>query len=450
MGISGCSEVEPSGGLSAQKGSGEANADDGKITTASKEATYNAFKTTVFPLVTEHCGACHGVDTSPKFAIKDDYIASHDALDIDGDAPKVDFSNPDHSRIVQRLSPETHNCWGDCKENAAEMTAAIEAWASQRSSTTSTKKLSGIATDALPMSSIRKNKVANLESVGIIAFEAESGILTGNLIEVSDSTASEAKVVSSEVDAGVAPGDPAATHANNSKLGTLSFDIDVSESGYYKMYAFAKTTTDNPINDFYVKIDDKEMMTWNITSNSNANEYRTNEDPSVEQFIDWDKGSHKIIFYQAAVGASLDRIIITKNIIPDFTEVTSNPLNYDSITFDLSKILGVEAYLGINLIKSLENTYTIQNPVLINPTEATIEIRGIYPLIDGKFIEQNSIFTDIDVLTNKPFEVLSLSSTILLLGASVDNPDPKISLNFDLLEISSKVVPETTEADTAK
>ncbi len=85
------------------------------------------FETTVHPLVKEYCSRCHSETANtrqqPYFASEDPDVAYQAAKS------KIRLDNPAASRLVQRLSIDSHNCWGDCMANANEMTAAITAFA---------------------------------------------------------------------------------------------------------------------------------------------------------------------------------------------------------------------------------------------------------------------------------------------------------------------------------
>lgn len=92
-------------------------------------AAPGAFTTTVWPLLTQYCAACHTDSVSkpqaPYFAHGDVNIA-YDAV---SSTHKIDLDNPANSRLVLRLRNEFHNCWSDCQANADELQAAITAYA---------------------------------------------------------------------------------------------------------------------------------------------------------------------------------------------------------------------------------------------------------------------------------------------------------------------------------
>jgi len=115
----------------------------------------SSFANTVYPLVTQYCAACHyeeGVtqQQSPFFANPVDVESAYQAA-----RPKINIDLPEQSRLVLRLL-EQHNCWDDCTANAAEMQAAIEAFAN------------AITPDAVDPTLVH-SKALNLVSDGIIA-----------------------------------------------------------------------------------------------------------------------------------------------------------------------------------------------------------------------------------------------------------------------------------------
>ena len=87
------------------------------------------FAATVYPVVTTYCADCHNSGAqfpqSPYFA-EGDVDAAYDAA-----RSKIDLDQTDDSRLVVRLADEFHNCWEDCPADAAEMLAAVDAFADQ-------------------------------------------------------------------------------------------------------------------------------------------------------------------------------------------------------------------------------------------------------------------------------------------------------------------------------
>ncbi|MEM7217696.1 MAG: LamG domain-containing protein [Pseudomonadota bacterium] len=92
-----------------------------------------AFASTVYPVLDTYCSNCHSeaaaVPQQPLFASAD-VAAAYDAA-----RTKIDLDTPSSSRFVVRLASEFHNCWSNCALDAAEMDAAITAFANGISAT---------------------------------------------------------------------------------------------------------------------------------------------------------------------------------------------------------------------------------------------------------------------------------------------------------------------------
>ncbi|MBU1191087.1 MAG: LamG domain-containing protein [Gammaproteobacteria bacterium] len=87
------------------------------------------FSNTVHPVLTTYCAACHRDSSQTPQA---PFFANSDAASAyEAAKAKMDLDTPANSRFVLRLNQEFHNCWDDCADNAAEMQAAIQAFADQ-------------------------------------------------------------------------------------------------------------------------------------------------------------------------------------------------------------------------------------------------------------------------------------------------------------------------------
>lgn len=90
-------------------------------------ADTTSFGQTIYPLLTEYCSSCHAENTATR---QQPYFASSNiAVAYDAAKTKIRLDNPNASRLVQRLATDFHNCWSNCTDNAAEMNAAITAFA---------------------------------------------------------------------------------------------------------------------------------------------------------------------------------------------------------------------------------------------------------------------------------------------------------------------------------
>ena len=93
--------------------------------TKSFPADSGDFETLVYePLLDKYCSACHAESAPTR---QQPYIASTN-IDVAYEAAKtrIRLDNPAQSRLVQRLRNDSHNCWGDCAENANTMQLAIQ------------------------------------------------------------------------------------------------------------------------------------------------------------------------------------------------------------------------------------------------------------------------------------------------------------------------------------
>ena len=88
-------------------------------------ASSGDFASTVYPLLSAHCSACHSEQSltpqQPFFAssnVDTAYAAAQNTIDL---------ATPSSSRLVLRLGGEFHNCWSDCSADAMEMDNAITA-----------------------------------------------------------------------------------------------------------------------------------------------------------------------------------------------------------------------------------------------------------------------------------------------------------------------------------
>lgn len=82
----------------------------------------------VHSLLVQHCNSCHtesAVTAQAPFFANSDINAALKAA-----KSKIDLDNPANSRLVVRLRDGLHNCWSSCSNNADEMQAAINNYAS--------------------------------------------------------------------------------------------------------------------------------------------------------------------------------------------------------------------------------------------------------------------------------------------------------------------------------
>ena len=99
------------------------------------EVFESRFEQTLYPLLVSHCQDCHdSTSTQGGSSFADAQVATaigatFNVVVWERDPAGVRMAEPEESRLVQYVSEQEHNCWGDCAENARELTLALELWA---------------------------------------------------------------------------------------------------------------------------------------------------------------------------------------------------------------------------------------------------------------------------------------------------------------------------------
>ena len=95
-----------------------------------KARSLKAFQETLYPVLRANCSGCHSTENksasgaqAPLHADVDVNVAHEYAL------TRVNFRDPEHSKLVERMSIDRHNCFGEnCGVAAEKMLAAVTAW----------------------------------------------------------------------------------------------------------------------------------------------------------------------------------------------------------------------------------------------------------------------------------------------------------------------------------
>lgn len=124
-------------------------------------------------LLTRYCADCHS-DTAPIPQVP--YLASGDT-DIAYAAlrGKVDLVSPARSRLVQRMSPESHNCWSDCDNNAQTLQSAISVLADAVPPTQVNSQLTTSTAQVLAQDGVEANTGGRIETDVIAKWEFREG-----------------------------------------------------------------------------------------------------------------------------------------------------------------------------------------------------------------------------------------------------------------------------------
>jgi len=138
----------------------------------------DAFAQTVYPIVRQYCADCHS-GSGPGFpSIAHKTVTT--AYDAIVSNQKVRLSDPERSRLVQRLASDRHYCWSDCAADAAEMQAAVAEWAVLEESLGSGVEVGLIQSDSSSMAEGKiDKKKGRIEDHVIAKWEFKEG--SGNI-----------------------------------------------------------------------------------------------------------------------------------------------------------------------------------------------------------------------------------------------------------------------------
>jgi hypothetical protein len=98
-----------------------------------KELSRHAFETTVYPLLQANCSGCHStLNTRASGAQAPIHSDADVSLAHEYALTRVNFRDPEESKLVVRMAIDRHNCFGDsCADAGSQMLAAVQAWRDQ-------------------------------------------------------------------------------------------------------------------------------------------------------------------------------------------------------------------------------------------------------------------------------------------------------------------------------
>lgn len=384
----------------------------------------DAFALTVHPLTKKHCGACHGEETSPLFAGQDVEV-SHNAL---VENKKVNFGKPADSRIVLRLREDSHNCWGDCKENADALEAAIVEW---KDKTKDGETQGPAERKALGLSDATADSPCNKSETGGGTTQGDASI-----ISVANATLSGWTLENS--------GDMAIVESTGAQQSQeASFTFDVADTEQYTFYIYAAIPQANNMDSYFISLNDGAFTRFNTNQNNNqfgwqqitldaANMGQRN--PLVEQLT---AGTHTIKVRNREAGPRFSGISIKRANDAAPTETPqggggsagSGPQTA-YLCYDVSDISGSEGtYFGfkIEVFGATESAYKVSQPVLIAPKDG-LKVKDVDILVNGEFVPQYNAYKLVDETVTEGKHLLSEGTIIM--GVEEGTDKDKFSVSF--------------------
>ncbi len=363
---------------------------------ASKDSV-DAFQTHVLPIVTAHCGACHGKFQAPLFAVGDAATAHINLME----SAKVDLMQPERSRLVARLRDDRHNCWSDCAADAQTMEDVITQWAAalgpppvaDAAMTTSELTLTQ-ATDQLPRNTDTRTIVLEAEALtreGVFQAEPSAGASDGLAVGVSNNGANPEKFDTFDVSTDI-----------------IRTKVTVPADGNYQLWLRGKAPTANDDKLFYRFADETltlmllrrtngEAWAWTAVNANNAGA------PAAVKALT--AGEHEIEFRRSEAGVYIDMIAVT----PD-TNFRNTPLGAQrlvkTLVYDLSALCKVPGVtLEIEITDFNAEAYKFLLPRVRAATKP-VHIRGLDIVVNGATNPQYATYRLVD-RTVKPSDYAS-------------------------------------------
>ena len=387
-----------------------------------------AFEQTVHPITTQYCGSCHGSFQQPLHGSSDVQVA-HDAVI---NAQKVNFNNIPNSRLVQKVA-QGHNCWGDCNDNADEMTQAIQYWydAAYSGTGATTVTLDGKKTNQTQTlnnifgtnSNIMMNAEAASLSNGMIADETQEGI---NYITVPTGQG---------VSGNASPGASAAGR------GHIYFNVPLG--GVFRAFALVNAPAGSS-DSVYFRVNNGSYNRWDIGT-TNGFEWKEIKSWSIlgnSQFtISLGTGSGIVEIQEREDGVQISKILLTKDL--NITEQQVNDSGTRTLIFNLTSHFALtDALLKMDIENFDAYSYKVSN-VRVEMSHGKLYIKDIKVLINDDYNPQHTTFTHVGTDPNEDDETLgkeitpsngqvSEASMIMLKDQGVDVD--RISLHFESLE----------------
>ncbi len=374
-----------------------------------------AFKDTVYQITTARCASCHGTSQSPLHASSNLQIA-HDAIVNNS---KIDFNNPENSRMVLKLKNDRHNCWSDCNANATEMLNKINEWKLLMPVAQNTQ-VTGLTTkDTLSFSQILDPK--NQSSQDTIYVMAESGSLK---MPMALSTLNNTTFITIP-EAGAAAKASTATDS-----GSASYSIRVNTSDYYKIFLLV-AAPDTGSDSIFVKAANSEYKEFHTGVSANFTwkevKHTTGNIESIF-YIPADK-EYQLELKQREDGIKISKIAISSD--PMFSPMGTEVSNKATISIPISDISKVaNSFFEIDVEDFDSFSYKFTNPKIKTPQN--LKVKNLKILVNKSFNPQHSTFTIVNKTVTSTDSLLSPYSMIVLKDKG--NDADYFSFSFEVLE----------------
>ena len=308
-----------------------------------------------------------------------------------------------------RLAEDSHNCWGTCEDNAAEMLEALKLWADVANS----GEKEEIPTTAKLKFSDSASSVVEVTEPGVVAVEAESGVTGGAMIVTENPNASGAGFVytpNNAVDVDRID-DPAASPD------TITYTVEVKDAGLYQVFGRSSAPA-GADNSFFVSLDGGPFVNWTLPITM-ADEFVWGMAP-VEA-VQLAPGPHTIEIRRREAGSMLD--VLALAIDPEFAGTDNvGAAEVNVLTFDASELCGAPGTtLEVAITDHSETSYAISKPKVIS--EVPLRVEGIQLQVNGIGNDQYSTFSHVaaDVNPGDQEPLVASGAIIALKEEGIEN-----------------------------
>ncbi len=428
MFTAGCGGSSGSSGNEATPAEAEAIPSEAQTEAEAKPATeVDAFKATIYPILRAHCQNCHSEvnPQGPTFAAS----KPEDGLKALYETKKINVDNPEKSRLVLKPT-EGHNCWTTCPENSREILDAVKGFFEKVKTTATPEKL--LVTASMKISDGNTSEKTSEGGMSFV-YEAESGMRSGLMISNTEATASDGTYIYTKKDAAPIKNlqDPDAQPSDASVI--YSFNIQTAAD--YSLWVRGRAD-EGTSDSFYVRVNGQLADTgttprglWNGFVPLN-NQFTWSKAPVA---LNLAPGVTTITFDRRELGAQLDVIALTTN--PNFDGSDSQPVSSNaSLSFNLEKILGVEAAFVVDIIELTADSYMLSSPRIIVKS-GKLHIKSPKILVNGVYQPHHNAFNMIDKKVSAPGAELG-SMTMIVVREHPTPAEDDFSFSFESLEVT--------------
>lgn len=385
---------------------------------SSGDPLMDGFKTTLYPLVKENCSACHQKTVAPFFGSDD--MAS--AMKVTMESHLADLKVPEESRLVKRLSVASHNCWSDCIANSQEMAKAIHAWANKAGD--AVKGANGLSVQTTGIAAnAADEKHINGEN-GTYVIEAEDAyIFSGPMEIIDDPVASKGKAITVK-----------GTSDPNARSRAF-YVFEIEQAGKYELWGRVKAPTNNN-RQMQVVVDGLPIRTWTIDQAQGTIGWEKAQNLDAQNQLilpaDLEPGTHTVEIFRQQTDFVLDMLALTS----DTSFSGANEANVGDVkvlNYDISSLIGgKKARFEIEINTTETGSYTFRSPRIYTEKDS-VEIKGIYVLVNGKFNPQYRTFANVSSIVAAPGGQKLSTASMVVLKENQDGSD-QIAIGFEVLK----------------